>query len=363
MKVALITAQLSIGGAEKMLYHLAQGLHQRGHRVTVIAAAGIYGTKLREAGLEVIKLPLSSKWKWLLPAVWLRLYRLMRRENFDIVHVHTAPLAFFVRVLQRLGRIRARTVLTLHGSPAWKLKLTRIWLKVLKVERCAVSPALAQMVEARYIFNAVELERGKVEDRQANEICHTSENSEPKIKIKDKREKEIAVGIVARLVPEKGLDLWLKAVRDLAHEGIEIKTLIAGDGPERTRLEKESLTCAQEIIFCGWLSDPWQVMAGAELMVLPSRREGEPLALLEGMARGKLVLATGVGGVPPLLEGGAGILVEPSVAGLVRGVREYLALTSSQKEDMLSQARTRIAGRTWDNCLDQYEQVYADVSG
>lgn len=345
MNIALITAQLSIGGAEKMVYHLAQGLRRRGHRVTVIAGGGIFGTKLRATGVEVIDLPLSAKWKWLFPVVWRKIYYLLRSGNFDVVHVHTVPLAFFLRAIQRLGGIRSGTVLTLHGSPVWKLRLTRVLLQSLRLKRCAVSPALAQLTNARYIPNAVEANESKVD----NLISGRTDS------------RSLTVGIIARLVPEKGLDLWLKALGMLEREGIKVKTLVAGDGPERTKLVQESITCGQEVIFYGFLNDPWQVMNGIDLLVLPSRREGEPLALLEGMARGKPVLAAKVGGIPPLLADGAGILAEPSAAGLVRAVKEYLALTFRQKDAMISLGRSRMAERTWDHCLDRYEQVYQEA--
>lgn len=350
MNIALITSQLSIGGAEKMVCHLAQGLQRRGHRVTVIAGGGIFGPKLREAGLEVIDLPLSAKWKWLFPVVWRQLYYLLRSQNYDIVHVHTAPLAFFLRVIQRLGGIEAGTVLTLHGSPAWKLKLTRFLLKSLRLKRCAVSPALAQLTSAYYIPNAVE-----IEPTPAN-IQH------PAFKRGTRTDSQyLTVGIIARLAPEKGLDLWLKALGMLAQEGVRVKTLIAGDGPERTKLEQEGITCGQEVVFYGFLTNPWQVMHEIDLLVIPSRREGEPLTLLEGMARGKPVLAAEVGGIPPLLAGGAGILAEPSAAGLARALKEFLALTSRQKEGMIALGRSRVAARTWDHCLDSYEQVYTEA--
>ena len=110
--------------------------------------------------------------------------------------------------------------------------------------------------------------------------------------------------------------------------------MLVGDGPSRVGLEVEAsrlvslgLLRAGDVRFEGWRADPWACLGAADLLALPSLREGLPLALLEAMAAGVPVVATRVGGVPEALDDGrCGILVPPGdAAALSRGISEALS--------------------------------------
>lgn len=111
--------------------------------------------------------------------------------------------------------------------------------------------------------------------------------------------------VLARLVPQKGLEL---AVRALAHLPTALTLVLAGDGPDRERLEHLARPFGQRVRLVGQLDAAARdaYLAHAELLLVPSRRledgraEGTPLAALEALAAGVAVLASPVGGLAEL---------------------------------------------------------------
>lgn len=137
------------------------------------------------------------------------------------------------------------------------------------------------------------------------------------------------IGVVGRLSREKGVDLFVRACGVLARRGRTFTAVIAGDGPERAALEglarSEGVGDATE--FLGSVSDPATLYSELDLLVLPSRSEGLPNVLLEGLAANLPVIATAVGAVPDVLGSpDAGQLIEPeSVAALGDSIDAALA--------------------------------------
>lgn len=118
------------------------------------------------------------------------------------------------------------------------------------------------------------------------------------------------------LEENKGVHDLLEAVRQLGEAGQRFRVRIGGSGSEHQRLVAmaANLGIENRVEFLGWVAGPdkLQVMAGADVLVLPSYSEGMPNAVLEGMAAGLPVIATAVGGVPALvIDGKTGLLIEP----------------------------------------------------
>lgn len=124
----------------------------------------------------------------------------------------------------------------------------------------------------------------------------------------------------ARLAPIKGHGELLEAAGRLAECGIPFELWLAGEGPERAAIERRigERGLGARVRLLGTV--PHAELLGmyrdgrADCVVLPSLHEGLSVALVEAMAYGVPVIATAVGGVPELLEDGAGILVPPSDA-------------------------------------------------
>ena len=108
-----------------------------------------------------------------------------------------------------------------------------------------------------------------------------------------------------RLVKEKGIDILLEAVKALKDDGFLVKCVVVGTGPELYPLAQlsEELGIQSQVTFTGLIKDEQlkRLISSADCCVIPSRREGTPVALFECMALGKPVVATRVGGIPDVL--------------------------------------------------------------
>jgi glycosyltransferase involved in cell wall biosynthesis len=121
------------------------------------------------------------------------------------------------------------------------------------------------------------------------------------------------VGIVARLVPIKAHEVFLDAAVRIRASLPEARFLIVGDGECRPALEArvDALGLRDAVRFLGWRADLDRLYGDLDAVVLTSRNEGSPVALIEAMAAGVPVVATAVGGVPDVVAHDVSGLLAP----------------------------------------------------
>lgn len=125
---------------------------------------------------------------------------------------------------------------------------------------------------------------------------------------------EAVLGVIGRLSPEKGQQIFLKAFRGVVAQAPNRRAVLVGDGPEKERLVQlvRRLGLANHVVFTGHDSHIEKLYPALDLVVIPSLSEGLPNVLLEGLLYGKPVVATEVGGIPEIMKpAGAGWLVPP----------------------------------------------------
>ena len=100
---------------------------------------------------------------------------------------------------------------------------------------------------------------------------------------------EVLLAFVGRLVPIKRVDLVLRAVAAARSEGVPIRLMIVGDGPERASLEQlaRRLGIDDVVRFLGYLPETSAAAAAADIAILASDNEGTPVALIEAAAAGR----------------------------------------------------------------------------
>lgn len=124
---------------------------------------------------------------------------------------------------------------------------------------------------------------------------------------------------VARLAPQKGLDLLLEAATLIKQRGIDFTWLVAGDGPLKAQLNQQIATAALPVKLLGRREDIGALLSQADVVVQTSYWEGQPLTLREAMQAGRAIVATDVGGSAYTLAG-CGQLVEPQAGPLADAV-------------------------------------------
>lgn len=162
------------------------------------------------------------------------------------------------------------------------------------------------------------------------------------------RDRPFAIGFVGRLSPEKGILNLLDAMKLLAREFPDLILDIVGDGSLMEELKRIALThpLGKRLRVLGWIGQQELPSEYNEirLLVLPSFTEGLPKVMLEAMACGTPVLATRVGGVPDVVEGGVNgfLLDENSPKSLADAMRAILSMQIDELERIAGQARMTI---------------------
>lgn len=234
---------------------------------------------------------------------------MLQGREVDHIHVHHGYFGSWV------GMVAARLLdvsfsMTLHGSD---LLLHGTYLDV-KLEHCTFCLTVSEY-NRRYIFEhyvgvdpqKIIVSRLGVEvSERTRHLNHALENREPGFTL-------LAVG---RLHTVKDHAFLLRACAQLHEQGIDFGCSIAGDGPERRRLQSliDRHGIEHKVTLLGHV--PREQMDSlydrADVVVLTSRSEGIPLMLMEAMARGKIVVAPAITGIPELVTPGkTGYLYEP----------------------------------------------------
>jgi glycosyltransferase involved in cell wall biosynthesis len=109
-------------------------------------------------------------------------------------------------------------------------------------------------------------------------------------------------GMMTRLSEEKGIDIALKAFNNVIRTcpSRAVRLVITGTGPLEERLKEQagSLGLQDLVVFAGFAHNAADVLSGYDAILFPSRVEGLPLALLEGMAAGCIPIVSRIGGMP-----------------------------------------------------------------
>ena len=182
-------------------------------------------------------------------------------------------------------------------------------------------------------------------------------------------DKPLRLLFFGRLDRAKGLYEILQGLRLASELGVDARLVIAGSGPEEERLKRyaQALGVGPRAVFVGPVfgRDKVKIMAGSDVMLLPSYSEGLPYALLEGMAAGLPVIATSVGAIPDVMTEGLHGCIVPARDG--RAIAEALAVLHTDREKLswMSRAsRRRIrAAFSIERCASEFALQYARLCG
>jgi glycosyltransferase involved in cell wall biosynthesis len=363
--IGLIIGQLHRGGGENQMAKLAVGLKESGRfPASVYCLSNVtdpHGPALAERGIPLHVLE-GKRWAGIERAR--RLGRLMRAHGVRIAHAFMfGPTLNAAVALRSAG---SPVLISSVRSSGFKRPPLRRLLESWALSRARIITVnstaaieftsryyLASRGKMRLVPNGVELLRPSLTDRGTARLELGLDERGP-----------VVLGLF-RLSPEKNLEMFCRvaeaAFEDLPHGCC----LIAGDGPERGWLENRVASSPRPEIFriLGSRDDVPLLLSASDVLLLTSRTEGMPNAVLEAMSAGLPVVATGVGGLTDLVrEGETGFLFEPDdAAGLTTALRRLL-LDGQERRQLGDRAERRVAEEfSIERMVETYESIYEQL--
>ncbi len=328
MKALFLCQSLNVGGAEELILGASRALPEVGVEAEVVALTrrGPIADEIEAAGVPLHLVAGQPGPRD--PAAFVRLVRLLRREQPDVVHTFLIVAGIY----GRLAAFAAGVPLVLAAEQNVYTRKPRrhalmeraLATRTYRVVACCevVGRYYQQQVGvARYkievVYNAVRFGR----QPQATD----SETARFALKLPPEA---LVLGTLGRLTEQKGQRILLQVVAALARDVPELVLFLAGAGPLREALEAETsrLGLADRVRFLGVRRDRATLYAAMDVFVLPSHWEGLSLALVEAMGAGRAVVATDVGGNPEVVSNGrTGLLVPSNDADALAGALRTLA--------------------------------------
>lgn len=370
LKVVRIIARLNIGGPARHATILDAGLSRLGFHTLLVygtpaAAEGSLENLVKERSLRSIWIPELgreiSPWSDLVALV--RLTRLLFREHPDVVHTHTAKAGALGRLAAaafnatRFRRHRCLVVHTFHGHV-----LNGYFGGVGNAALRFAERALARVTDWIITISTRQQEditrRFRVAPANKTVIIPLGLDLTPLLQLakpdQDRGERfgfpreAFVFGYVGRFAAIKDLDTLPGAFARVAQSSPNARLMLVGDGELRHHLETvvSSLGIGDRVRFVGWQLDLVRVYSAFDALVLSSRNEGTPVAVIEAMAAGLPVVATAVGGVADVLDDGrCGLLVPPGDADALARAMTRLATDPVLRRELGCSGRRSVAAR------------------
>jgi glycosyltransferase involved in cell wall biosynthesis len=348
VRVLHLIKGLGLGGAERLLEMAAPYLdreHFDYHVAYLLPWKDALAGPLRDAGIPVHCLEYRRLADL---AVLSRLVRLVQRERIELIHAHLPVAGLLARLAKR--RTGVRVVYTEHGVPGhyrWPTRIANALTYRLNDAVIAVSGDVARSV-AGYVRGGrprLVTVPNAVEERL---FTHGPADAAAVRRAFGVPPGAPLVVTVGNLRAAKGHADLLQAARRVRADRPGVRFLIVGVGPREASLRRQAAQLALDgtVVLTGFRSDARDLIAVADLYVLPSRSEGLPVSLLEAMALGRPVVATHVGGIPEVLRHGVeGLLVPPADPEALAEAILALLADPDRRERLGAAARAGARGR------------------
>ncbi|MEW6636779.1 MAG: glycosyltransferase family 4 protein [Actinomycetota bacterium] len=343
LRLLLVVDSLGVGGTERHVVDLAISLSREGYAVTVACSvAGPFAESLAASGIPVEALVGRLVKRRVSPTYVRRLARLMRSERYDLVHAHIYASAAAAAVAT-LGT-HVPLVVTEHTEGVWQDRRARLVSRSV-YRRAEHVIAVSGAIQCRL------LRRDGVAPEKVtkipNAVVTLPEEPGPLDPLPEELREGALAGVVARLQPEKGVDVFLEAASRVASLMPEARFAVIGDGPLRAELEglTRRLDLEDKVSFLGHRPDARALMGMLDVIAVPSVTEGAPLVVLEAMAAAAPIVASHVGGIPDQVrDGEEALLVPPLDPDALAGAILHLLRDPSRARDLGEAARRRRLG-------------------
>ena len=315
IRVHALIDNLGTGGAEMLLPEFAAPAAAAGIDLSVGYFNSRFGRlaadRLRGRGIEPQLVPVTSM---VGVQSFLRVRRHLAAAGADLVHTHLGTSDCIGTAAAR--SLGVPSVSTLHAA-AWDAdsprSRLRLRLSALARRHCADRIiAVSEGAKAAYLATGWDV-AGHLA------VIHNGVAGTPEPGAGRTVREALAIpagapviAMVSSLRPEKAHDVAIAALHVLRERHPGVRLLVAGDGPERPRLEARLGPLRDAVVMAGHREDVMAVLDAADVLLHPSHTEAFPTVLLEAMAASVPIVATAVGGTPEIVrDGESGLLVAP----------------------------------------------------
>jgi glycosyltransferase involved in cell wall biosynthesis len=215
----------------------------------------------------------------------------------------------------------------------------------------------ARREKVQVVLNGIDFER----------VRPSSPGGRSRIRKEIGAENEYLLLIVARLSPEKGHHYLFEALPEIGRRASKpVRLLVAGDGTFEAAYRKEvsAIGCNEMVTFLGFRKDSPDLIAAADLLILPSLAEAFGLVLTEALYLGTPVVATRVGGIPEIVDDGIdGTLVPPADSEALASAIIELLENPERRQRLAGAGREKVLKRfRFEDMVRSYEGIYANVA-
>jgi glycosyltransferase involved in cell wall biosynthesis len=335
----LVVLGTSAGGVGRHVHGLVRSLTGAGHQVVVACPSGVDDHfALREVATTLVPLELADRPH---PAGDARAVRELSRlvGAAEVVHAHGLRAAA-VAVLAA-GRGPVPVVATLHNAaPSGRLTgaVYAALERVVALRSALVLGVSADLVERMRRLGARRTGLAVVAAPPPRTVTRDRFSVRTDLGIGGRT--ALAV-VVARLAPQKGLDLLLDAHRELAAgEALDLVTVVAGEGPLRGALQARIDAERLPVRLLGQRDDVPDLLAAADVVVSSAVWEGQPVGIQEALHAGAAVVATDVGGTAAVVDDAALLVPPADPVSLARAIRDVV-VHGAVRDNLRSRAAER----------------------
>ncbi|MDD5670054.1 MAG: glycosyltransferase family 4 protein [Candidatus Omnitrophica bacterium] len=329
MKILHLMNHLNPGGISSYVYTVACEMNRRGHQSFVLSSEGSLAKHFQAAGIKVSLLIPKTKSE-MNPRLYLCLsdiQRFVAREGINLLHAHTRVgqvIAAWIKLLTGISYVT-----TCHAF--YKRRLGRRLFPAWGNHVIAISDPVRNLLIDRFclkknevttIFNGIDMERLQNQMSLKNR----------KMILRDwgiSASCPIVISAISRIVPIKGHEILLNAVKQLIQKYPNLHLIITGEGPHKKHIEKitHGLHLGRNVTFTGALEDITRTMAVTDIFVSPILwNEAFGLSIAEAMALKIPVVTTTSWSLKDVYKDRDSVLlVEPgNVLGLTKALEELI---------------------------------------
>jgi glycosyltransferase involved in cell wall biosynthesis len=381
LKVLRIVSRLNVGGAARHAIILSHGLTDDGFD-TLLVHGSLADSEasleelLDSPAIRHVKVPSLGRrvHLWRDVSALVSLIRIVFDERPDIVDTHMAKAGTLGRMaalaynLTRRPRRRCVVVHTFHGhvlegyfSPSVNrvVRFAERTLGRVTDRAITISPRQRLDIVERYHVAAARRVAMVPLGLELDDLLAIPPSAPG-----GQAGRPVVFGFVGRLVPIKDPETLLRAFALVREQVPTARLHFVGDGElkDTVRTLAAALGFADAVELLGWRKDLRGVYDGIDVLVLSSRSEGTPFALVEAMAAGRPVVATDVGGVADILvDGVTGILVTPRDPPALAAAMTRLALDPVLRSRLGAAARARAGLYRADRLLVDTARLYREA--